>query len=144
MKKTKTSPVWLFVIVIILAAAATFLTAYIITSKNVVGAKTVLMDLEVQQNPAINLATDMMHLGGIVPGGSSKRGLMLSNDKAFPVKAIIYLKGEQLTGWVLPDENPVLLQPLEQNKSVNFTATVPSNAQFGNYTGEITIVFKKA
>jgi uncharacterized membrane protein len=100
------------------------------------------MDLKVQNKTSFNLDQDALHFGGVYPGGSSTRNINVTNNKDYPLKVSISMSGK-LGKWVLPEQNPVFLQPLEQ-KDIKFTATAPKDAAYGSYSGEITLIFRKA
>lgn len=138
---SKKKAIALLAVVVLIAVAVSTAIAHYYINKDVQELQKIPMDITVQQKIAFNLDTDRLHFGGLPPGDSADRGVDIVNKRDFPLKVRFYMSGE-IGGWVLPEDNPVLLQPFE-NKTVKFTATVPKNAGFGNYTGEITVVFKK-
>ena len=138
----KTKTIFLLIAVAVIAAALSTAIAYHYSNKGILEVQKVQMDLIVKENIAFNLDTDKLHFGGINPGGSSERSIIIVNKREFPIKARFYMSGE-IGNWVLPEDNPVYLQPFE-NKSIKFIATVPKNAEFGKYAGELDVIFKKA
>ena len=142
-KKTiKRKTIFLLIAVAVIAAVLSTALAHYYSNKGIVETQKVQMDLAVKESVAFNLDTDKLHFGGVPPEGSSGRSISIVNKRDFPLKVRFYLSGE-LADWVNPEDNPVYLQPFE-NKSIKFIATVPKNAEFGNYTGEIDVIFKKA
>ena len=134
----------IFAAVIVIAAVLSTAIAVRSSNKGVISVKKFPIDLVVSDIISINLDKDAIHMGGIFPEGSTKRGIIISNDNPFPVKAIIYAEGKPLASWVTADESSVLLEPFETNRNVTLTAAVPKDAVYGKYTGELIIVFKKA
>ena len=139
---SKNKTILLLIVVVLVAAALSTAISYYYTSKGALEIQKIPMDIKVQQKFGFNLDTDKLHFGGVFPGGSSERGVIIVNNRDFPLKARFYMSGE-IGSWVKPEDNPIYLQPSE-NRTVKFTAKAPENAEFGNYTGEVTVVFKKA
>ena len=132
----------LIFVVALMAAILSVVVAYFYSVRSIEELQTIPMDLKVQNKTSFNLDQDALHFGGVFPGGSSERGIVIVNKRDFSLKARFYMSGE-LGNWVLPEDNPVFLQPFE-NRTIKFTATAPKDAAYGNYTGELTVVFKKA
>jgi len=141
-RTSKKKTILLLAVVVLIAIVVSTAISYYYTNKGVLETQKIPMDIKVQQKLAFNLDADKLHFGGIPPENSAERGIVIVNKRDFPLKVRFYMSGE-LGSWVLPEDNPIFLQPFE-NRTVKFTATVPKDASYGNYTGELTVVFKKA
>ena len=136
----KTKYALLLVAAVFVAAA---LTMIIYSSTVYIDKKEIAMDMQVQPGTlGFNLDPDALHFGKVPPGQSSERGLIITNNRTIPLNARLYFSGE-IGGWVLPEEWQTLVEPGE-SREVKLTATAPSSAATGNYTGKITVLFRKA
>ena len=140
-RTSKKKTILLLAATVLIAVIVSTAIAYYYMNKGVQEAQKIPMDIKVQEKLSFNLDADALHFGGTNPGGSANRGIVVVNKKEFPLKVRFYMSGE-IGSWVLPENIPFYLLPFE-NKTVMFTATVPKSAAYGNYTGELTTVFKK-
>jgi hypothetical protein len=66
---------------------------------------------------------------------------MVNNNATYPLKVMI-LKSGYIADWVKISENNFILEE-NGNRQVIFEVSAPENVNFGNYTGEVKIIFKK-
>jgi len=99
--------------------------------------KTIEMEIKVSDHIGINLDTESLIFGTVIPGGGATRSLRIESDE--PVFVTVKLKGA-LAKWSGVKENNFVFNG---TKFLTFFVNVPKFTQFGNYTGEAIIIFKK-
>ena len=72
---------------------------------------------------------------------SSQRAITVNNSATYPLKVLISKSG-YIADWVKISENNFILDG-DGNRTVIFEVSAPRNANYGNYTGKVNIVFKK-
>lgn len=100
------------------------------------------MYLQVSDYTGFNVETSAVIFGTIPPGGTGKRDITVSNLAATPKQVVIKTEGE-LAEWVSVEENRFLIQ-VNESKTINVFVYVPENAEFGNYTGTLKMLFYPA
>ncbi|MBU2638111.1 MAG: hypothetical protein KJ955_04005 [Nanoarchaeota archaeon] len=100
------------------------------------------MDLKVGNRIGFNVASDKLWFGMTNPGGTATREIVISNSNTFPIIVKFFPLGE-MKNIVSVSENNVVLETSAE-KTVSITASVPSDMPYGNYTGVMRVVFKKA
>lgn len=88
-----------------------------------------------------NLNKTALTYGTITLGGSSVRNVILGNSYSFPIIVKVFAS-ESLTRFLTVEEN-LFIEPGE-SKKVGVTIQAPQDAEFGNYSGEISFVFLKS
>lgn len=88
-----------------------------------------------------NLNKTALTYGTITPGGSSVRNVILGNSYSFPIVVKVFAS-ESLTRFLTVEEN-LSIEPGESRKTA-VTIQAPRDAEFGNYSGEISFVFLKS
>lgn len=136
--KTKHIIVLLFIIALI-SITATILFYSFYTIEDV---KELDMSLIVGSHTGIDVDTEKLTFGMIMPASSSTREVFISNKKDCPLKVYINFYGD-FAEWVSVSEDYFVLKPGEEKK-LSFSASAPRNAAYGNYTGTARLVFKKA
>lgn len=89
-----------------------------------------------------NVNSSALFFGTITAGGTGSREIIVNNHGALPRKVQVETSGN-LSDWVKVSDNNFVLQGYE-NKSLEVNATVPEDAEFGNYTGILKLIFKKS
>lgn len=136
--KTKRFIALLFIIAIIsITATILFYSFYIIAD-----VKELDMSLIVGKHTGLDVGTEKLTFGMIMPAGNScTRYVFLSNKKNYPLKVYINFYGD-LADWVSVSDNYFVLQP-DEEKKLSFTANAQKDATYGNYTGTARFVFKR-
>ena len=89
----------------------------------------------------ININTEKLYFGVIPAGSGAERSMTLTSTSDYPLKATILIRGEH-ADWIAPEVNNILLSA-QESESVKFYADVPADASFGNYSGEVMVVFRR-
>lgn len=130
--------IFLLVLVVIATAAAVAIFYSFFVIKEI---KTIEMHVKVDDYVGFNLDTDKLYFGTVMPGGSAKRSIKISNHYGYEIKVKIYTGGI-ISNWVYLNNTKFILQPNE-TIDVPFTVNVPKDTPYGNYTGKIKIVFTR-
>lgn len=109
-------------------------------SNGVMQTKELDMFLTVSNYTGFNVDTDAIYFGTIPNGGSGKRIILLHN---LDVNSEVLIKKEgNFMDWILLEENNFFMEANE-SKNVSVSVRVPADADYGNYTGKLKIVFKR-
>jgi|TARA_B100001964_G_scaffold94910_1_gene106364 uncharacterized membrane protein len=130
-----------FLLLVFAVMISTFLTYLFYNSYVIENIITLDMLVKVDDHFGLNADADAIKFGMIMPGTSGERSIMVNNSAAYPLKAII-LKSGYIADWVKVSENNFILKENE-NRQIIFEVSAPENADYGNYTGEVKIIFKK-
>lgn len=130
-----------FLLLILAVIISTFLTYFFYNSFMIENIITLDMMVKVNDHFGLNADTDAMKFGMIMPGTSAERSIIVNNNATHPLKVVI-LKSGYIADWVKISENNFILEENE-NRQVIFEVYAPENASYGNYTGEVKIIFKK-
>lgn len=95
------------------------------------------MKMRVGGYVGFNLDKEELNFGTVLPGGGSKREIIVTTDS--PTRLLIFLEGD-LAKWTSVSENDFVFNG---TKSLTFMANAPKNASFGDYKGKAILVFKK-
>ena len=101
-------------------------------------------DMSIIVGDHIGFDVDNMTLafGMVMPGSSSStRFIVLENWEDRPLKVEFRASGD-IADWVSLGSQEMILQPSEIKK-VPVSATAPPDAEFGEYSGIIKIIFKR-
>lgn len=128
----------LLISALLLAIAAT--TAFF-TWYYVVDVQEVDIELIVADYVGIDASTGYLGFGGVPPGGSGTRWIVIKNIYNTPVKVSIRAEGE-VAPFVSMDYYKFSLQP-GQNKTVIAAATVPDEFELGTYAGILQVWFTR-
>lgn len=135
MKKYQVFLILCAVALVCISATITFYSFFYIKE-----IKTLDMDLKVGDYVGINADTDALHFGTISPGGVGTKSVTLSNNYEEKLAVKIKLYGD-LAGFIDVKRDFVLYE--NQSEKIAFTARVPQDAPYGNYTGRVVFVFKR-
>jgi hypothetical protein len=98
------------------------------------------MVVKVSDRSSFNTDSDMINFGKAVPGNTNTRSMVLAHDHSKPL-LISFKKEGNISGFVaLPDD--FYLEP-GLSKEVNINAAIPMDAPQGDYTGTLTVYFRK-
>jgi len=89
----------------------------------------------------LNVSEDKLYFGTAPPTASLSRTLVFDSSDPRPSKIIIKSYGK-IKDWIIASENNFILESNE-NKTITITIVIPENAEFGDYSGKIKLVFKK-
>jgi len=98
------------------------------------------MKLIVSDKLGFTTETEILNFGEARPGDTSIRIVELKNPNKTPVMVHFFSHG-QLKEWV--EKEPIYLNNYEA-KNITISARIPENAQKGEYTGVLRVLFKKA
>ena len=126
----------IFAVIISTFSINIFYNSYVI--ENIV---TLDMIVKVNDHFGLNADGDALKFGMIMPGTSSQRAITVNNSATYPLKVLISKSG-YIADWVKISENNFILDG-DGNRTVIFEVSAPRNANYGNYTGKVNIVFKK-
>lgn len=107
-----------------------------------IGQKSFGMFLTVGDRVGFNIDSNAVYFGKTLPGSMAKRDLIVSNDFEERVLVIVETTGD-FSKWVSWSESNFYLNPNDV-KNITLTASVPNNAQLGDYFGSVTVYFVKA
>jgi hypothetical protein len=85
-----------------------------------------------------NLNKTALTYGTITRGGSAVRNVIIGNEYSFPIIVKVFASGS-LVQFLTVEEN-LSLEPGESRK-VAVAVQAPRDAEFGNYSGELSFVF---
>lgn len=133
----------LFLLLILLASLTFIFTTYFLSEK-VVHAQELPVSFEIVEHHiiGINVETDSLKFGSIGVGNSASRKITVINPFDFQVKVSIDFN-EEIKKFISSSENNFILD-VKANKTFPITVEVPENARFGNYTGVMNLVMRKA
>ena len=126
--------------VFVLIAIAVFLVATLLTiafQARPIAVKSVEAQVKVASVVGINLDTDKLYFGTVIPGGSAKRGLTVTAPQDTFV--VLSIEGQHAVLFT-PNKRSALLAKGE-NETFLFTASVPAGLADGNYSANVTVSF---
>lgn len=93
--------------------------------------------------PYIGLAVDKdrLHFGAVPKGGRSRRMLFLYNDDVYDKYVTIKPEGNIKQFLKLSDDSFKLAS--YENKTLNITIAIPKDAEYGNYSGNLYLYFRR-
>ena len=125
-------------VIILIAVVGTTLVYY---SYNIYDVKRVKMSIIVFDHYGFSVDTDHLEFGMNIPGGGgNSRTMYLVHGYKEPLLVQIERRGE-MGSWTNFDNN-FILEP-NVGKNLTVSVNVPPNVGYGNYTGELVIIFKK-
>lgn len=135
--KTNILIILLVVIVILFSSVS-----YILYDQMIVDQiATMDMEVKVADNLGLNADTDKIYFGKLVPGTSGQRKVHINNSADYPLKVVIFSKGE-IAKWVSMSDNNFILEGNEGTQII-LEAEVPEDQPLGVYSGSLVVVFKK-
>jgi len=127
---------FIFAVLLTVAAVASFYSFYVIKEIRILE-----MTVKVADYVGINIDTDKVYFGAVMPGGASIRSVKIWQNYTTPLRVKIFTQG-YITNWVENSNSSFILQP-NQTATIPFTVHVPKGTAFGNYTGKIKIVMTR-
>lgn len=103
--------------------------------------KTVDVKFSISDKYGINLNSNELDFGKLVPGSSITRNIDLSNNKDFRVNVKLYAS-KNIADFIYSNEE--IYAESGQTISIPVTLIIPSNSSYGNYSGKIRIEMRKA
>ena len=132
----------IFILLLVAALVSITFTILFYSFYKIADVKEINMTLVVGNHTGLDVDTEKLAFGMVMPKGSScTRYVTLSNKKDYPLKVYINFYGS-LAECVFVSENYFILNP-EEEKKLSFSAIAPRNAAYGNYTGKARFVFKR-
>ncbi|MBW2993769.1 hypothetical protein KY317_04305 [Candidatus Woesearchaeota archaeon] len=89
----------------------------------------------------LNIDTDALYFGAIPRGNSGGRYIHIVNSHKEPLRIVIKTSGKG-SEWIEPQENAFILNS-NQNKTVAIIAKIPKATAVGEYSGTLSVFFKK-
>ena len=108
---------------------------------NTVEKKAVYTSFVVADNIGFDLNKTALTFGQFQKGGGAKRGINISNDNSYKIKAIVKVEG-RIKGYLSVSDNEFYLDPGEL-KNLDFFVSVPEDIEAGKYDGTVNIIFKR-
>lgn len=128
---------------LIISLVAIILLIVFYTSKEkVVQQNSIPIFVKVAPYVGLSVDKDKLHFGTVPRGGSSKRMLFLNNQDVYEKIVIADIGGSVRQFVTLSDNNFKLAR--DENKTLYVTISVPKDAEYGNYSGNLVLYFKKA
>jgi len=132
----------IFILLLVAALVSITFTILFYSFYKIADVKEINMTLIVGDHAGLDVNTEKLSFGMVMPKGSScTRYVTLSNKKDYPLKVYINFYGS-LAECVSVSENYFILNP-DEKKKLSFSAIAPRNAAYGNYTGKAKFVFKR-
>lgn len=97
--------------------------------------------LGVSESVGFAIGRPGMDFGSVPPGGSATRELVILNNYTIPLFVEAITKGE-LKEFLYIENSTFTLEPGEYI-NLPVTAYVPADAEFKEYTGKLTLIFKR-
>jgi len=132
-------------LILILAAVVTLSVVttsalYALGISSVKEIRKIPMDIEVGDSAGFTLDSDSLHFGRTVPGGAVSRTMNIFHEYGYPLLVEIEAGG-QLSDWLKVSDNNFILESGEKKK-LEFAINIPRDAEFGAYTGSVSIILK--
>jgi hypothetical protein len=144
MKKTKTKQkIKLSKLYILLSIVAIVLVCFSVWDWMCRPLNVITIDAEfiVGDHTGVNLDTDKLYFGMVVPGGSSERAAKIENTYDFPVKIKVFVT-KNIADYIFLDRD--FIAPPNNITKIPVAVYVPDDLPYGNYTGKIRFEFRKA
>ena len=103
------------------------------------GSVSMPMKLIVSDKLGFTTETEILNFGEARPGDTAIRIIEIKNPNKTPVEAVFFSHG-QLAKWV--QKEPIYLNNYEA-KNITISAKIPANAEKGEYTGVLRVLFKR-
>lgn len=136
----KRSSAILVLLVIIFTTISIVSIAYFFYSA--IAIKEYPMQVIVGNKLGIDVGTDMIRFGGVMPGGGSTRILALANNNNMEVRAKLLAYGE-LKGYVTFSDNNFIMMPNE-SRNIDISLGIPAAMPYGSYNGTMRAIFIRA
>lgn len=129
--------------IVLAVCIAIILLLFLVTSKYwVVQKQSIPVFVKVAPYVGLSVDKDKLHFGAVPKGGSSRRMIFLYNNDTY-VKSVSIKTTGQASQWLKLSDNHFKLASYE-NKTLNVTVSIPRDAEYGNYTGNLILTFRKA
>ena len=129
-------------VVIIICIAIILLLFLAVSKSQVVQKQSIPIFVKVAPYVGLSVDKDKLHFGAVPRGGISRRMVFLYNNDTYVKSVSIKVTG-QASQWLRLSDNHFKLVSYE-NKTLNITMSIPRDADYGNYSGNLILTFKKA
>jgi len=110
-------------------------------SKLILDKQEIIAKLKIGEPIAFDVNSTALVFGRLPIGSSSNRDIKFSNNYEFPIKAEFSVKGD-IKDFLVFDK--VVYLDVGEKKNVTIsTVSIPEATEYGNYSGIMTIVFKR-
>ena len=96
--------------------------------------------LKIGSKTGLMVTNESLDFGTIIYGSSAQKTIDLANNYAFPIKLELSAEGN-ISDFLIYDRK-IYLDKLEK-KTIYISTITFSNESYGNYSGELIILFKK-
>jgi len=127
----------LLVSIICISATKLFYESHSIVEVRKLPVKVIVMD-----RVGLGLQEDVLSFGGVSPGGTSRRQMIIASYHDEPLIVSIKFNGD-VSRWVQVEENDFRLEK-DEEKRIEFSVYIPLETKKGEYEGEVIVIFKKA
>ncbi len=140
-RKRKNNLILYLVICVFIISLIVFLYTLYAQSKVILKKQEIIIKLVVGDKAGFIVTNDSLNFGGLYAGTSSQKEIILPNNYGFPIKAEFSVEGNIKDFLVYA---PVIYLETGEKKNVTIsTIQIPKDAVYGNYSGIMTIVFKR-
>ncbi|MBW2968567.1 hypothetical protein KY314_00405 [Candidatus Woesearchaeota archaeon] len=135
MKTNKFILLIILIIIIFSGISMIFFSEY-----KIKGSISLPMKIQVAEKLGFTLETEILDFGKAMPGNIATRPAVITNPNNVAVYAHFCSHGD-MENWV--KKQSIYLNKHE-SKNITISAKIPKNVEFGEYTGVLRIVFKRA
>ncbi len=107
----------------------------------VLGVKNIDFSIKVGDTIGLNVDTDKLYFGTVPRGGTADRGILVKNEEHSLVKTNIKVQSD-IKDWLYVNNNNFFLKK-DEKKDINFKVKVPLDAEYGEYDGQIILIFTR-
>jgi len=128
-------------ILTILIAVLVIAIIFSIKSNDVVQKESLPIFFKVAPYIGIAVDKDKLHFGAVPRGGRSNKKFFLYNNDTFDKQVSISSEGIA-PSWIVISNDKFNLDSYE-NKTIFITVEIPDDAEYGNYTGNLNLTFRR-
>lgn len=141
-KKERKNKWLIWVVVLFVLSLILLLYSLLFRSEVILDEKEIEMTLEINDKAGFAVNGSALIFGRLTPSTSSYKDIMLTNGYSFPIAAEFTFLGN-ISEYMVKN-NPERLDVGERRNVTISTIVIPKNATFGNYSGSLRIIFKRA
>jgi len=141
-KKLNKKNVLVIFLIVIIFLLSIFLYSNILDYISVYETKEIYAEVKVSDRYGFEINDSSLKFGMIPPGNSASKDISLENIYGKEVKIKIYTEGE-IGDFITISENDFILKK-DEKKQIGFSVVIPLEAEYGIYTGNVTVVVMNA
>lgn len=117
------------------------LSAFIYLFVNIKEIKIIDMKVNVSDRIGFDVTTSYLNFGNVLPGGSSKRTIVIKNHYDFDIAIYILVFGK-IKNYVKIDKPFFIVKP-DEKKGIDITVKVPVDAEKKEIRGKAVIIIRR-